>query len=374
MLLEGGGEFHAEALAAELDRRAIGLSFDAGRRYFHAHLKTLTVHQPQALAILGDVLTAPLLPNVALQKHQRRLEMALKARQENPMSVAAEAWRKTAFPSHPCGKDGLGSTQTIRAIAREDIQRFIRDYLTRDRLMVVASGAISREQLEKAVDELAARLPESGAKTQSWPLPEMKGLGTTQTISMPTPQAAVIVGGVAVPRAHEDFYALNLANHILGGGGFMSQLMQRLRDDAGLVYGVSTSLDADADCPTLTGWYATRVENQPKADAMFDKTVADMASGSVKPEQLEQSRTALLGAFAISADTVGKLTSLMQSMVQLGVPPGYLQEYRKYYESQTLEDILSVSARYLRPERMLRVVVRPEDAAHKNPPSAKKNP
>ena len=49
-------------------------------------------------------------------------------------------------------------------------------------------------------------------------------------------------GGVA--RSNPDYYRLQVMNHILGGGGLTSRLMQEVRSKKGLVYGVGTGFEA----------------------------------------------------------------------------------------------------------------------------------
>ena len=54
-------------------------------------------------------------------------------------------------------------------------------------------------------------------------------------------QANIILGQIGIKRTNPDFYAFQVMNYILGGGGFESRLMDNIRDNLGLVYNVHSS-------------------------------------------------------------------------------------------------------------------------------------
>ena len=49
------------------------------------------------------------------------------------------------------------------------------------------------------------------------------------------------MGPLGVPRSHPDYFSIKLVNYILGAGGFSSRLMNRIRSDLGLTYGIRSS-------------------------------------------------------------------------------------------------------------------------------------
>ena len=47
-----------------------------------------------------------------------------------------------------------------------------------------------------------------------------------------------------VTRSNPDYYTLNLGSHVLDGGFYASRLSRELRENTGLVYSVSSTLEA----------------------------------------------------------------------------------------------------------------------------------
>ena len=63
-------------------------------------------------------------------------------------------------------------------------------------------------------------------------------------IDHPSSQANILWGHLGVHRGNPDYYALLVMNYILGGGGFVSRLMDQVRDNLGLTYGIYSHFEA----------------------------------------------------------------------------------------------------------------------------------
>ena len=90
------------------------------------------------------------------------------------------------------------------------------------------------------LDKLLADLPETGK-----PIPDRAEVtipGGVSVVEFDTPQSVALFGHAGIDRHDPDFFAAFVLNHILGGGGFESRLMQEVREKRGLTYGVATYL------------------------------------------------------------------------------------------------------------------------------------
>ena len=67
------------------------------------------------------------------------------------------------------------------------------------------------------------------------------GAAGTFVVRKPISQANIVVGQIGVARSSPDYFAIQLMNHILGGGGFTSRLMRIIRTEGGLAYSVDSS-------------------------------------------------------------------------------------------------------------------------------------
>ena len=73
-----------------------------------------------------------------------------------------------------------------------------------------------------------------------------------------TPQTSVLFGQSGLARNNEDFFALRIANYVLGGGGFQSRLYKNIREEKGLVYSVYSYLLSYENDGVVVGGFQTR--------------------------------------------------------------------------------------------------------------------
>jgi zinc protease len=70
---------------------------------------------------------------------------------------------------------------------------------------------------------------------------------------------------VGVTRFDPDYYALQLGNHVLGGGFYATRLYHDLRQEAGLVYTVDDTLTSTRTRSLYSVSYGCDSENVAKA-------------------------------------------------------------------------------------------------------------
>src|SRR5262249_43039363 len=158
-----------------------------------------------------------------------------------PGSIADRVWWHAAFPDHPYRRQTAGTAAGLKAITAEDPHGFVKSRFGRDNLTVGVDGDITAADLKPWLDRTSGALRATAdpiAVNESKPASS----GAVIVVDRAVPQSVVLFGGNGIKRHDPDFYAAYVMNHILGGGGFSSRLMQEVREKRGLVYSIDTSL------------------------------------------------------------------------------------------------------------------------------------
>src|SRR5208283_1013335 len=95
-------------------------------------------------------------------------------------------------------------------------------------------------------------------------------------------------------RFNHDYYALQLGNHVLGGGFYATRLYHDLRQVAGYVYTVEDSLGATKSRAVYSVSYACDPQNVSKAAALVERDLVAMQKEDVTPSELQQAKALLL--------------------------------------------------------------------------------
>lgn len=190
------------------------------------------------------------------------------------------------------------------------------------------------------------------------PLEVPFGLGGGVTvIDYPTPQSVALFGHEGIERDDEDFFAAYILNHILGGGGFESRLMQEVRERRGLTYGISTFLVPKDYAEMMLGSVASSNETVAEAIEVIRSEWERIATEGVTEAELEAAKTYLTGEYPLRFDGNGPIAEIMVAMQVEGLPVDYIQNRNDYVNAVTLDDIARVAAELMQADDLHFVVV-----------------
>src|SRR5262249_43837623 len=99
-------------------------------------------------------------------------------------------------------------------------------------------------QLKKIFEGWTGKIPYERIAREA----QTKIVGGSETIQVPDKENAIFLSGLqfAMRDDDPDYAAANMGNYILGGSGFTSRLMERLRQKEGWCYGTGSQVRVDA--------------------------------------------------------------------------------------------------------------------------------
>jgi zinc protease len=364
LLDEGAGELDSKAYKDRLERRAIELSFSAGRDYVRGTLRTLKENRDEAFELLRLALTAPRFDAKDIERVRAQTMSRLQRQTQSPNDIASKTWWETAFPGHPYGRPALGTLESVPRITADELRAYSKRILTRDTLKVAVVGDIDLESAGRLVDSTFGALPaKSNRVTIADATP--RGLGRRIVVDLDVPQASVTFGGVGIERKDPDFMAAFIVNHILGGGSFSSRLYKEVREKRGLAYGVFDTLVWLNHAAVLIGGTGTRSEATGQAIQVIEDEFRLMAKDGPTEEEVTKAKTYLKGSFALGLDTSSKIASQLVQMQVDNLGIDYINRRSALIDAVTLADTKRVAKRLLDPGMLVTVVGRPQGVTSK---------
>jgi zinc protease len=361
-LEEGAGKMDSTAFAQEVEALGAKLSFDASDDALSIGFQSLTENRAESADLLRLALTQPRFDADAIERVRAQVQAIIRAEATEPQSIAAKEMAKQAWGDHPYGSSVNGTQQSLAALTQQDLVAAKNRVLARDRVLVGAAGDITAEELGLLLDEILGGLPETGTA----PLPEQAELHLTPGVTVvdwDSPQTIVNFAGPGLPIDDPDYFAATVANHILGGGGFSSRMMDEIREKRGLTYGIGTGLATGIYGQTWAGGMASANEKVAEGVDLIRQEWARMAEG-VTDKELADAKTYLTGEYALRFDGNGKIAGILAGMQLIDLPIDYVNTRNGMVEAVTKEDVQRVAERLL-DEGDLRFVLvgRPEGIA-----------
>jgi zinc protease len=310
-----------------------------------------------ALGLMSDVVLHPSFPAAEVDRVRRETLSGILAAKDDPEAVAEKAFAPLVFGPHPYARPVEGLETTVPTLTREEAVGFHRTYYRPNNAALVVVGDLAPREARRAV-QTAFGAWDKQAVTQP-AIPPMPALRErrVELIDKDLTQATVVLGHAGIARSDPDFYAVTVMNYILGGGGFASRLMTRIRDNEGLVYGISSGFDAKQYPGAFSVELQTKTESVPAAIQEVLEEIAKIRAEGVTATELEGAKRYLAGSFPLRYETNARLAGLLGMVDLYGLGLTYFEDYPNKIRAVTLEDVQRVAAARLDPERYALVVV-----------------
>lgn len=356
LMNEGAGDYDSTAFAEKLEEKAISFGGSSDQDAFYLSLTTLSEHKADAFELMRLSLASPRFDQEAIDRMKAQIISGIKEADQDPSSIAGNAWQAGAFPGHPYGLKVRGTEETVAGITRDDIAAFMGQALGKDRLKVVVVGDITAAELGPLLDTLFASVPATRALTDPGEI-AVQALGKTQVVEMDIPQSVIQFGGVGLKATDPDFRAAQVMNYVLGGGGFASRMMQEIRAKRGLTYGVGTGFATERFAEYFYGGLATDNKTAGEALDLVKQEIQKFRDGGITDEELADAKAYLTGSFALRFDSNAKISNILLSYYLSGFPKDYINTRNPEIEAVTKEQVNAVAKRLLDPAQLYTVVV-----------------
>ncbi|MHB9073446.1 MAG: M16 family metallopeptidase [Desulfobaccales bacterium] len=357
LLLNGTKSRPSAKIAEELDFMGAHLGAAGGDDFATVSLTVLKKDLGPALDLFKDILLNPTFPVAEMQRKVSQFKAALKSDEDEPMVVASRAFAKNLYGAFPYGHPVRGTVQGLSAITRSDLVDFHRQYYRPNNAVLSLVGDLTLDEARQWVTKTFgtwAAIPIPSAKLPPIPpLTQRREVVIDKDIS----QANIVLGNLGITRKNPDFYAFQVMNYILGGGGFSSRLMDDIRVNRGLAYSVYSAFSPGLE----PGPFAVALEtkNASAAEAI-NQVVAQLQrirTQAVTAEELKDAKSYLVGSFSRKMDSMSKRAWLLGYVEVYGLGLDYPWRYPELIQHLTPADIQQVADKYIHPEKYLLVIV-----------------
>jgi zinc protease len=161
---------------------------------------------------------------------------------------------------------------------------------------------------------------------------------------------------IGINRFSPDYYALQLGDHVLGGGFYATRLYRDLRQKAGYVYNVDNALRATETRATYSVTYGCDPENVSKARLLVEQELAAMRTANVNPAELQQAKALLLRQIILSESSEDAVAEGFVARALIGLPLDESIRAAQRYYTLSADDVRAAFEKWIRPDVFVQVV------------------
>jgi len=320
----------------------------------------------EGLALLIACLKEPAFQEDRLRLAKEQELQQMKERNDDTAGIERREWGYLMY-----GEDHWTTRWTTQAsvesVGRADLTALHRRYVGPANFLLAVSGDFEPKAMKKALDRAFAGWP-TVAETPGPPAaPTHEPVSGWFAVDKDVNQARVSFGIRAIDRYDPDWYAALVLNDILGGGGFSSRLVNRIRSDEGLAYSVRSALGGGTYYPEA--WsvtFQTKVRSTAYAVSLALAEIAGIRDEPVTDDELALAKASLSESLPAGFETAGAIANALALEELTGRyqrDPGYYREYRDRIAAVTTADVQRVARRLLDPAAMTFLVVGDVDEA-----------
>ena len=353
---EGAGDLTSQEFQKALKKDAVRLSFEAGRDNFYGRFQTLTQNRDKAFELLRLAVNEPRFDEEPVERIKAQITESLKRQENDPETVAIRTWMRIAFKNHPYARNTDGSVDGVGAVTPDDLRGLTERLFSKQSLVIAVVGDIDAATLSDLLDKTFGDLPEEASR-KLVPQAAVTSGPVRTIVDMDIPQSVIQFGHVGIMRKDPDFVPAYVMNHVLGGSGLTSRLMEEVREKRGLSYSVYSHLSPFEQAGLFLGGAATQNDRAGEALEIIERELKRMAEEGPTAEELEATKTYLTGSYALRFDTSTKIAGQILGIQIEGLGIDYIDRRNSLIEAVTQEDVKRVAQRLLLPGSLIVTVV-----------------
>lgn len=354
----------AEELEERLAFLAAQLNSSVGDSQGSVSLNLLSKDLDEGLRILREVLTTPRFQQDKLDLTKVQTLQRMRERNDDSSSIEA---REAAFLAF--GEDFWANRQStqssIESIAQADVMDFHKKWFHPSNFVVAVSGDFRRDDMVRRLEAFFSNWPFSGQVAPPIPTNTSFAEPGVYIVDKDVPQGRVTMLLPGIKRDHPDYFAVMIMNDILGGGGFTSRIVNRVRSDEGLAYSAGSSFPGGVYYPlTFRAGFQTKSRTVPYAISIVLEEMKKVSSEQVSAEELDTTKRSFIDTFprtfATKAQTVG-IFAQEEFTGRYSTDPDFFRNYRSRVESVSRDQVLAAARKFLHTDKLAVLVVGKKD-------------
>ena len=362
MMMKGTKRRDGTKILWDLERLGSEMSSGSEPDLVRFYLNASTRNFPQALEIFADVLRNPTFPEAAFAMEKTKLLMRLKSIGDDMFENTWRLFNATMYGKHPYSRHYLGERGDVERLTVKDLVGYHHKAYTPNHMVISVVGDLTASEALKLIFNTLGTMPPGQAWEKNEDALKVVQLKEGKEVrdNKEKNQAFVCFGWQAPRIGDPEYSRMKVLNAVLGGG-MSARFFMNIRNKNSLAYAVNAMFPSRVH----GGAMVAAIGTDPKAVAQVRdavvKEVLDIAKNGVPAVELSRAIAYVSGQFALDHDTCLKNSSYMAWFETIGLGFAYDDQYLKEVKTVTSEELKTLAAKYLIPEKAILAVTGPAE-------------
>ncbi|MDP6666406.1 MAG: pitrilysin family protein, partial [Dehalococcoidia bacterium] len=293
-----------------------------------------------------------------IHKEKQVVYEEIRASFDSPAARTSMLLDELLWPNQTMGRDIAGSVESVEAISRDEMRRYLDIQYVASNTVIAVAGNIEHEDI---VDQLTGLLGDlhDGEILPMYPFEDNIEGPSVALEHRPTEQAHLAFGLPGLAQDDPDRHALALMSVILGET-MSSRLFEEVREQRGLAYDIHSGAHFFSDCGALvveSGIDPARID---EAIPVILGELGKMREG-VTEEEWSQARELTRGRMMLRMEESRAVTSFLGIQELLRNKVESIDDVLDKIDAVARDDIERVAKRVINAEKLVLAMVGPFD-------------
>jgi zinc protease len=358
MMTQGTKNKTPQQLEEAIQQLGASINVFAGTEDIRIVGNTLARNYEATLALVEEILLEPRWDAKEFDLVKSSTISQIRQQEANPNAIAQNNYNLLIY-----GKDNirsrniLGTIESVNSITLDDLKAFYAKNISPTVARMHVVGALDKPAVIKPLSGLNKNWKGKKVEIPVYKTPPAPAKSVVYFYDVPDAKQSVIrFGYPALAQTDKDFYPATVMNYILGGGGFASQLTQQLREGKGYTYGINSNFSGTKSPGAFTISSGVR-SNVTFESAQLIKEILENYPKNYSANDLETTKSFLIKSNARAFETAFAKLNMLDNISKYGWKYDYVKDREAIVKAMTVEQIKSLSEKYLDTDKMIWLVV-----------------
>ena len=341
-----------------LEARAAHVETGAGEDSTTVRMDLLKGDFDAVFPIFVDLLEHPAFRQEKVDLAKTQANTSISRRNDDPMSIGDREAAKLGYGvNSPYTRQAEYST--VASVTRDDLTSFHHRFVYPNNIILGVVGDFDSAAMEARLRQAFESWPRGPQAARVAPA----GMSAAKPGVYFVPKEDVtqsniyLVSGSGTTRNSPDYFPLAVMNEILSGG-FSGRLMNKIRTEMGLAYGVGGGVGTEWDHPGMFRiWMGTKSQSTAEAIQALRSEMGSLQSKPFSAEELALAKESILNSFIFTMDSKAKILNQQVNLEFYGYPADYYAKYVSGIQQVTAADVARVAQKYVQPDQLSVLVV-----------------
>lgn len=312
-----------------------------------ARASSLSKYFPRVLELMADAAQNPVFSQEDFDKEVNILKDGIKSGEKSVDEIASRIqYLLTYGKNHPYGE--YTSIASVENVTLADVETYYNTYFKPNNAYLIIVGDVNFKEVKKLITKNFNKWEKGTIPT--YEIPAVTNVAATEIDFVDMPNAVqsnvAVISTTNLKMSNPDFFAVKLANYILGGGG-EGRLFLNLREDKGYTYGSYSSIGTDEKTATMfkaSAQVRNIVTDSSAVEIMSE--IKKIRDTKVTAEELSNAKAAYTGNFVRNVEKPETVAGFALNIETDNLSDDFYENYLNNLNVVTIEDVQRVAQKY----------------------------